>query len=251
MKTFFFACLCSIFLASAMAQENEIKRISYFTAGFIQVKESSNFGLVFRGPGIKYGMAWDFMNEKRIITYEFGIGFGAPFSKGMESLSFYLKPIDFSYLFKIPIGENKLWLGPNLRLVYDYYYYPELQSAFDYWFTNFSIGADAKYGFTKNNSDFVFKLETSVFGFASRQPNYREPYYYDIGFQYAVQHLNQGLAFGSVNEFISANFEFTWKPNKHSRCSYAYQLHYSGYYQSPEIQVLTNSIKLIIGTKQK
>jgi hypothetical protein len=94
-------------------------------------------------------------------------------------------------------------------------------------------------------------LNSSIAGFTSRQQDYRDPYFYDIGFKYAISHLHKDMTFGSLNSFNTTNLEFYWKPVNESRVTIGYALKYSGYYQPPEIAMVIHSIKLIIGRKQK
>lgn len=251
MKTLKIVLLLSIVATSSLAQYNVTNRNSFLSTGLIQIKESANFGLVFKGPDINYGMIWDIKNEKTRITYEYELGLGILFSRKIPALGFYLKPIDFAYMFRIPLKKSNLFIGPSLKYEYNYNLFPDLQSGFDYWFTNFSLGLNALYDFNYQSSSFRIKLNSSLIGFVSRQPDYRNPYYYDLSFKYAISHLNQDLTFGSLNSFNTTTLEILWKSNPKSRLTIGYLLKYSGYYQNPEISMVSNNIKIIINKKQK
>jgi hypothetical protein len=233
-----------------LAQEKSVSRNSFLSAGYRQIKEDANFGLVFKGPEVNYGMTWNILKNRSLIIYEFELGLGIPFSREIPSLAFYLKPVDLACTFRI-MEENNFFIGPSLAVEYNYNLYPDLQSGFDYWFTNFSLGARAIYDFNYKSSAFRIMINTSLFGLTSRQDDYRDPYFYDIGFNYAVKHLNQKLNFGSIKSFNSVNFELLWKAKPDSRFMFGYQFKYSGYYNAPEISMISNSIKLTIGKKQK
>jgi hypothetical protein len=243
-------CLLLVFTLGS-AQEKTFIRNSFLTAGFNQIKEGANFGLIFRGPGLNYGMDWNSVNEKRFITYEFELGISILFSREIPALGFYLKPVDMVYLFKLPLANNNLYFGPVLKLEYNYNLYPDLQSGFDYWFTNLSLGIGALFDFNYQKSSFRIKLNSSVAGFSSRQEAYRDPYFYDIGFKYAIKHLNQDFYFGSFDDFNVTNFEILYSPDKDSRFSFGYFLKYSGFYHDPRITMLNQGVKLIIGQKNK
>ncbi len=233
------------------ARDKTFTRNSFFTYGFNQINEGANFGLIFQGPGLNYGMSWNSANEKRYFSYEYELGVGILFSKQIPALGFYLKPFDLAYMFSIPFSKKCLYLGPIMKLEYIYNLYPDLQSGFDYWFTNLSLGIGALYDFNYKKSYFRIKLNSSVVGFISRQEAYRDPYFYDIGFKYAVKHLHQDLYFGSFNDFNVSNLEILCKPNVNSRFSFGYFLKYGGHYQDPQLTILNQGVKLLITKKQK
>lgn len=236
---------------SGSVQDKTFTRNSFFTYGFNQVNEGANFGLTFRGPGLNYGMSWNSVNEKRYFTYEYELGVGILFSKQIPAPGFYLKPFDLAYMFSMPFPEKCLYLGPIMKLEYNYNLYPDLQSGFDYWFTNLSFGIGALYDLNYKKSSFRIKLNSSIVGFISRQEAYRNPHFYDIGFKYAVKHLHQDLFFGSFNDFNVSNLEILFKPNGNSRFTFGYFLKYSGFSQDPKLTVLNQGVKLIINKKQK
>lgn len=242
-----------LLLASTIldAQDKVVNRHSFFTTGLLQIKESANFGLVFQGPDLTYGMIWDVKNESTRITYAYELGLGLPFSKGIPALGFYLKPVDLAYMFGVPLEKGDLYLGPSLLWEYNYNLYPDLQSGFDYWFTNFSLGIHSRYDFDYRSSSFSIRLSSSLIGFTSRQPDYRNPYFYDLGFKHAMDHLHQNLTFGSLNSFNITTLEALWKSNPNSRFTIGYQFKYSGYYLAPEIAMVNHNIKFIINKKQK
>lgn len=249
MKKFKLTLILLLVFTTCQAQEKLLTRNSFLTAGLSQVNEDANFGLVFSGPAINYGMTWKSLNEKRLIEYEYELGARILFSREIPALGFYLKPVDLNYLFKFQ--DKELYIGPQLQLEYNYNLYPDLQAGFDYWFTNLSLGINARYSFNYKESSFIVMLNSSLAGFTSRQAAYRNPYFYDIGFNHAIRHLNQNLSFGSVNDFNTTNLEIFWKRRVESRLTFGYCLNYYGYFEKPEITILNHGIKLIISKKQK
>jgi len=249
MKKILISLVLLIVFLNSSAQENNITRYSFFSTGFSQLKESANFGLVFNGPAFNYGMKWNFRNEKRIITCGYELGVGIPFSKNIPALDFYLKPVDLAYMFRFQGLSNKLYIGPALKLEYNYSLYPQLQSGFDYWFTNFSLGINAQYSFSRQNSAFQIALSSSLAGFISRQPDYRDPYFFDIGFKYAVRDLHQNLIFGSFEKYNTTALEILWKPVSKSRLKFGYEFRYAGYYAAPEFKKVSHSIKILFSKK--
>lgn len=229
------------------AQKKTTTSQSYFSTGYKQIKESANFGLVFSGANVKYGHYWAKTENMRIFSIENEIGVSIPFSKGIPALDIYLKPAEISYLFCTP--GNSFAVGPLAKLEYNYTLYPQLQSALDYWFTNFSLGLNTMYNITVAKQSLSARLKFSVCGFTSRQPDYRNPYFYDIGFKHAIKHLNADFEFSTLNKFNSTDFELSWKPKPASRITWAYCFNYSGYFEAPEISMISHNIKLTFNPK--
>jgi len=243
--TVFLMLICTL----GSAQEKTITRNSFFTAGYNQIREDANFGLIFRGPGLNYGMSWNIGNEKRYLSCQYELGVGVLFSKQIPALGFFLKPVDLAFMIKIPLAANRLYVGPEIKLEYNYELYPDLQAGFDYWFTNTSLGIRAVYDFNYKKSSFRIKLNTSLAGFISRQEAYRNPYFYDIGFKYAIEHLNKNLHLGSFDDFNVSGLEVLFKPDNNSGLTFGYFLDYSGFYNDPTITILNQGVKLILSKR--
>lgn len=250
MKIISFLFFTFLILLAAKAQEKTTISQSYFSSGFKQTKESANFGLVFSGANIKYGHYWAKSENNRIFNIENEISVCIPFSKGIPALGIYLKPAEISYLF-CASGKNTLAIGPLVKFEYNYTLYPQLQSAFDYWFSNFSLGISSTYNFSVANQPLSARLKFSLLGFTSRQPDYRNPYWYDIGFKHAIKHLNSDFEFSTLNKFNTIDFELLWKPKPASRISWSYCVNYSGYFDAPEISIVSHNIKLAFNPKNK
>jgi hypothetical protein len=239
-----------LIMLKSTAGKNEMISNSYLVTGYKQVKESANFGLVFNGANLNYGHYWAKSVNNRIISIENEIGVSIPFSKGIPALDVYLKPVEASFLF-CTNGKNSFGGGPLIKFEYNYTLYPQLQSAFDYWFTNFSLGINSTYNFTVAEQPLNAKLKVTLLGFTSRQPDYRNPYFYDIGIKYAVIHSNSGFEFSAPNKYSVCNFELTWKPKSATRITWTYCFNYSGYFVAPEISMVNHNIKLTFNPKNK
>ncbi len=250
MKTTILLFTILLFVLHSTARDKETISNSHLVTGFKQIKESANFGLVFSGANIKYGHYWAKSENFRILSIENEIGVCIPFSKGIPALDIYLKPAEISYLF-CTSGKNTLAIGPLVKFEYNYTLYPQLQSAFDYWFTNFSLGANSVYNFSIANQPLSARLKFTLCGFTSRQPDYRNPYWYDIGFKHAIKHLNSDFEFSTLNKFNTTDFELLWKPKTSSRITWAYCFNYSGYFETPEISMISHNIKLTFNPKKQ
>lgn len=250
MKTITLVLSAILIILHCSARDKEVISNSYLVAGFKQIKESANFGLVFSGANINYGHYWESSKNNRIFSIENEIGVCIPFSKGIPALDVYLKPAEVSYLFSSS-GKNSFAVGPLVKFEYNYTLYPQLQSAFDYWFTNFSLGINSLYNFNIVGQPLSARLKFTVLGITSRQPESRNPYWYDIGFKYALIHSNSDFAISTLNKYNATNFELTWKPKSAKRITWSYCFDYSGYYESPEISMIRHNIKLTFNPKNK
>ncbi len=249
MKSFTLILAFLIISTGLWCQKKETIRNTFLIAGYKEVKEAANFGLVFKGPAFDFGMQWDIFNETALISYEYELGLGILFTREIPGLDFYLKPAELAYMFKLPVSSGNFYVGPSMKLEYSYNLYPDLQAGFDYWMTNFSLGATARYDFNWKSSSFRIKLSSSLGSLVSRQPDYRDPYFYDLGVKYAIEHLHQDMNAVSVNRFFTSQLDLDWKPGLESRIAIGYRLQYAGYYQPPEISSFINSLKLVISKK--
>ncbi len=239
-----------VFVLQSAARDKETTRNSYLVTGFKQIKESANFGLVFSGADLNYGHFWAKSGNNRIISIENEIRVSIPFSKGIPALNIYLKPAEVSYLF-CTSDRNHFFIGPLAKVEYDYTLYPQLQSAFDYWFTNFSLGINSVYSFSLANQPLSARLKFTILGFTSRQPDYRNPYWYDIGIKHAIRHLHSGLEFSALDQYNITDFELTWMPESARRVIWSYCFKYAGYFEAPKISMISHSIKLTFHPKKK
>jgi hypothetical protein len=58
------------------------------------------------------------------------------------------------------------------------------------------------------------------------------------------------MQFGSWNLYNQSELEVRWRPKAGSRLAYAYTFQYYGYYDSPELTILNQSLKLMILPKK-
>jgi hypothetical protein len=232
-------------ISNIYSQQSDYIKSTSLSIGNSQIKEGANFGFVFNGGSLSYGINRSWKNEKRMITYENDFGVDILFSHGIGALGFNLMPVDIGYLFKLPVSQNSIYIGPTLKGEYNYFLYPDLQSGFDYWFTNFSLGVRSVFDINLQKSNFQIKLNTSLLGLSSRQPAYRDPYFFDLGVGFALEHLHQNLTFGSLNSYNTSCMEIIWRPKPNSKLSFGYALSYKGYYGSPQISMFNQSVKLI------
>lgn len=242
--------LLCLFLISTDFQAQDIKQHNHnLSINYLQIKEEMNHGLVFRGPGINYSFSLFKKNSQGEIHYDVLFGLTYLQTRDIAAGNINFIPLKLDYLFSCNGGNLKL--GPSLIADYNYELYPDLQSGYSYWFTNFCVGGILTYKFSIAAHKLALSLNTSIMGFTSRQPAYYDPYFFDLSLGDIMQFVHQDLTFGSWNRFNRTEFEIIWHPRTESRLAFAYVFNYHGYYVEPELSMVNQSVKLIIGPKSK
>jgi hypothetical protein len=203
-----------------------------------------NYGLIFKGPGLVYDFSARWETKNRIVDYSFRFGFNYLETKKIAAANINLVPAKLKYLFKASDATN-FFIGPLLLADYNYELYPDLQSGYSFWFTHMSIGIASEYKFNLNQNHFKIKLESTFFGFTSRQEVYDDPYFFELSPAYIIQAVNQDLKFGSLKNYNHTEFEIRWQPVSASKIAFAYNLQYYGYFQEPEIAMVNQTLKII------
>jgi len=153
MKTKTVICLLMLlgYLSPAFAQAVIKSRSSFVSAGTLQLKESANYGLVFGGPALNYGKKITTFRNLFTTVYEFEMGLATPMARNILGVNFHLKPVDLFLGLNINLGDIRLLVGPAFRLEYNAQFYPDLQSGYDFWLTELSLGLSAQASIPKNN----------------------------------------------------------------------------------------------------
>jgi len=238
--------LTGLILLAGMVRSQETKLQTHtISLNFLQIKEEMNYGLVFRGPGIGYAYSAQWQNKNRLMAYEGRFSLSFPLTRDILAGAFNVVPVRLDYLFK-PGPEKKLCVGPYFIAEYNYETYPDLQSIYSFWFTNFSLGGALKYSFNLEEDLFDISFHTTLLGFTSRNPVYDDPYFGDQSFAYAIKFVHQDLTFGSWGRYNQSELEIRWQPKAGSRLAYAYSFQYYGYYDEPRLTMLNQTVKLLI-----
>jgi hypothetical protein len=244
------ALITCIILFASIARPQEIKSHSHrLIVNFLQIKDQMNYGLVFKGPGLGYSFSRSWENEKRIIGYEGRFAFNVLMAREILAPSINLVPVRFDYLFKTG-GDGKFSVGPYAIIEYNYELYPDLQSGYSFWFTNYSLGGAIKYSFAAKENLFDLSFHTTLLGLTSRQPVYDDPYFFDLSAAYIAKFVHQDLQFGSWGNYINAELEMRWTPKASSRLAYGYSFGFYNYGHEPLITMINQSIKFIFLPKK-
>jgi hypothetical protein len=233
------------------AQDTFGLRSTYFSAGFLQIKESANFGLVFRGPTLNAGMSWNILHGNRVFFYEFQFELAAPMSKGVVGEHTNIKPVEFAYAWQIHSGQFDLKIGPALKMEYKLEYYSDLQSGYNYWLTSYCMGLSAFTSVPVKKSMVRLRLYNSLAGFASKNEIYDDPYFFDPGFVEIMKDFHSDFKFVTLGSFNNTSFELRFKISDASRMTVSYVFDYCVYMKSPDVRYLNHSVRLNFNSRKR
>jgi len=248
-KIISFALSLFLFVAYVQAQETRSHNHS-LNFNYLQLKEEMNYGLVFCGPGLSYAFTYQWQNDRRVFNYEAMAGFTYMQTRKVPAGNINIVPAKLNYLFKGILGDN-LMAGPFLIADYNYQFNPDLHSGHSFWFTHYSLGGMLQYNYKIGRQLFAFSLNTSFLGVTSRQPEYHDPYFWDLSAGDILKYFHQDFNFGSWNKYNCSELEIRWLPAGNSRLIFSYEINYMGYFREPKLTVLNQSLKLIIQPKSK
>jgi hypothetical protein len=216
---------------------------------FLQVKDEMNYGLAFRGPGLGYAYTARWQNENRILEYQGRISFNFPMTRGIIATSSNIVPVKFDYLFKTG-ADGKVCVGPYAILEYNYETYPDLQSIYSFWFTNYSLGCALTGRFNIKHSRIDLSMHVTAFGLTSHQPEIDDPYFYETGFGDIIGYLHSDFQFGSWNLYNNYELELRWTPKPDARLAFAYTFQSYNYSDQPTLNMINQTVKLIFLPKK-
>lgn len=242
--------IIGLILLAGLARSQETKLQTHTVAlNFLQIKDQMNYGLVFRGPGLGYAYTAQWQNPKRIMAYEGRFTLLAPLARGVVAMAYNVVPVRFDYLFKTG-ADGKVCVGPYAILEYNYELYPDLQSGYSFWFTNYSLGCALTGWFKIKKSRIDLSMHVTAFGFTSHQNEIEDPYFFNLSFSDAIRYVHQDFQFGSFNLYNQTELEARWLPRPESRLAYACSFQYYGYADQPALNMLNMILKLIILPKK-
>ena len=207
--------------------------------------------MVFKGPDLAFGIHWELSKHNHTLLYENIVGLGLPFSKNILGINFCLKPIDFSYLWNISSWKPAFKVGPSVKMQYDVQFYPDLQSGYSYWLTKYSLGIKIATTISIPQGKLYLHFFNSFIGLTSRSEPYTDPYFFDLSFGEVLKDINSNFKSSGINDFKNTAFSIEYQSKKHSRISVSYNLEYSNYFIQNRFQLLTQSIRIHIKTKDK
>jgi hypothetical protein len=238
---FLFLSFSGIGISQTVKSKDQSLQLSYS-----QIKESMNFGFVFRGPQLQYGRDWIWQKSDKRVELETQLGLSALFNKGI-GLGFHLTPLNFNYLYQL---NEQLWLGPGILTDYNYEFYPDIQMAHPFWFSHYSAGVSVYFQKKLQKRSLSVRFTSSLFGLTSRTQKDFNTLFFHPGFIYAIQDLHRNMSFNLVSQYNVSHLEIDLRPFATHRVRVSYFIDYSRYDQSPRWISLNYGIKLTIQPKQ-
>lgn len=244
-KLFLPLIVFNFIISSAGAQDYDKIRSMNYNAGFIQIKDQMNYGLVFSGiqQSFSYRKAWK-VNDKSIY-YQGDIGFGIMSgTRNLTGRNFTFKPIDlYSNLYEQVRGFT-LSAGPWVKAEYNYQVYPELQGEYSSYFTNYSLGFYIGAWIETNAGYFRLRWKNSLVGAIARQTTERDPYFYESSASQNIKDVHSNFNSGSFNLFNNSFIEFLFVGVHHPRLGYGYSFEYFSYSNDPQLKSVNHSFSL-------
>ena len=248
-----FLLLIALPLRYAGAQEHKPASYLDFGAGFFQVKDGKNYGLVFNGGMLNTSFMLRGHHGNHLYDYRVDFGFGPSFAKGIAGINIKLNLVNMDYCFRLA-GNNSfsLYLGPYLGLNYQFQLYPELHSGHLLWFTFYDLGPRLILEADLWEQHFRFSFSGAVLGLVSRPVEMNEVYYYSLKVSDIIGKLHSNFKGGSIDVMNHIDFETEWKIPGSVKSSLAYRLEYQYYRPQASLDYLSHTImyRMKLGTKK-
>lgn len=246
------SALTGLCILSAFGQRDSTRSMLSHGLGisteYVQFKEYHNLGMVFGGPQILLSYRLQLDRPKSYFEYEFQFGGAGLFSRDMPGINIHVKPLDLSYLHRIPMSSPvSLYLGGNLQGVYDYQLYPFLNSGQSFWLTRYAIAPSLLCRIPVKRHYLQLRFSNSLAGFASRPPQQLDPYFFSLDPADWIRNANSGFTLGSFNLFNATDLSLSYCISR-PRTNYqiGYRFYYTGYFEQPDLHLMGHSIQLYI-----
>jgi len=251
MRKICYTLILLILHVKIFAQDSFGHRNIYFSGGFKEVKETANFGLVFRGPSLNVGINWHIPVGNKLIFYDGQFELASPISKGIVGVHTNIKPVEIALAWDIYHNQLNLKIGPSLKLEYKLDYYSDLQSGYNFWLTSYSTGVSAFASIPVNHTLVGLRFFNSLFGFTSRNEIYDDPYFFYPKFGEVIKDFHSNFEFVVLNSYNNTSFEISFKIKESSRLTFSYLIDYCIYKKTPSVKYLNQSIRLNLNSKKK
>lgn len=199
-------------IRNSQAQEQKPSSYFDFGAGFFQVKDEKNYGLVFNGGMLNTSYLLRRHSGNHLFNYKVDFGFGPSFAKGIAGINFKLNPVKIDYCFRLAGNSSfSLYLGPYAGINYQFQLYPELQSGHMLWFTFYDLEPRLILKAEPWEQQFRFSFAAALVGLVSRSVEMNEVYYYSLNVFEIIGNMHSHFKAGSLNVMNHIDFETEWK----------------------------------------
>ena len=196
-------------------------------AGFLQLKEELNQGMVYNGPQIGFHYQRNIFFEKWELRYKPKMALGVPFNRGMIAVNINFVPVDFSGVVSVYKNErHHLKVGLNFATNYSYQAYPNQRNgAHLSWHGEIGLAPCIEYDYQWKQSRIKIFLQNSIAGFVSRTKEI-SPYFYSFKFADFFTKPHQNMQFGSFDKYEHLNASIEYIPNISKKHSLALGIEY-------------------------
>jgi len=208
---------------------SQVKHTHDIVAGFLQLKDGLNLGMVFNGVQLdyRYGVQWTIKTHE--IQYQPRLGLGVGFNRKMIGYQIHFSPINVSWT--MPVYEQNghtLNVGANIITDYNYQHY-DLHDSPLFWTNETGISAIIRYRYQWNNKSIGIVVQNSFFGFTSHFQRY-DPYFWGVTVKDFFVKPHTDMKLGSYNNYNHTNVSFEFVPNTLKKHSFLYEFDYLGFY---------------------
>jgi hypothetical protein len=232
---FFTFCILLLLITNCPAQsKNEIS----IYAGFVQLKDEFNQGMVYNGPqiGVQYQRNWFF--EKWELRYNPKIAYGLLFTRKMDLSNINIVPVDFLGI--VPVYQkdgHTLRVGLNFATNYSYQMYSSQHMSNLFWYSEIGIAPCIEYTYQWKQSKIRLFVQNSLLGFVSHTESIGH-YFYSYKFSDFFVRPHQNMKFGSFDKYSHTNASIEYVPNVSKKHSVSLGVEYVDCYFSKRFQTL-------------
>ncbi|MDR0287705.1 MAG: hypothetical protein LBI03_08410 [Clostridiales bacterium] len=224
---------------------SQVKQSHDVVAGFMQLKDGLNLGMVFNGAQMeyRYGVQWRLNTHEIQYQPRLGFGLGTSRFRTMECYHLHIAPVNITWT--IPVYEQNgrsIRVGANFITDYNYQYWEDLHDAPLFWSSEIGLSPVVHFNCQWNNRRISAVLQNSLMGFTSHIQGYDTYFWQKTAGDFFVK-PHTGLKFGSFNNYNHTRVSLGFVPNTLGRHSFLYEFDYAGFfYGNPFYQINHNLI---------
>jgi hypothetical protein len=211
---------------------SQVKHTHDVVAGFLQLKDGLNLGMVFNGGKLeyRYGIQWNINKHEIQYQPKFGVGIGVSRFRTMECYHIHISPVNVTWT--MPVYEQNghiIKVGANVITDYNYQWWEDLHDAPLFWNSEIGVSPVIRYSYQWDNKRIGVSLQNSLMGFTSHIQEY-DPYFWQKTAKDFFVKPHTDLRFGSFNHYNHTTVSFEFVPNIQKKHSFLYEFDYLGFY---------------------
>ncbi|MCL2290055.1 MAG: hypothetical protein FWC34_05035 [Bacteroidetes bacterium] len=232
-----FLTLCALLFSTTPCFPQPKNEFS-ISAGFSQLKDEFNQGLVYNGPQISVQYQRNWLFEKWELRYKPKFACGLLFNRKMDVSNINFVPVDFSGIVTVFQKDGHTFrVGLNLATNYSYQMYSSQHMSNLFWYSEVGIAPCVEYTYQWKQSKIKLFVQNSLAGFVSRTESIGH-YFYSFKFADFFVRPHQNMKFGSFDKYNHTNVSIEYFPNVSKKHSIVLGVAYIDYYFSKRFQTL-------------